>query len=102
MEFCSKGKQPNAAELKEEVKLYASMNSNITIVPPHPSAWTLQRLTEWLNEHPIAGDNNVAFINKTVAERITAEENAAKEKNKEEQALVEGVLAGAENISCSG
>jgi hypothetical protein len=81
--------KPNAAELKEEVKRHASMNSNITIVP-RPSACTLQHLTEWLNEHPITGDNDVAFIKKTVAERITTEENAAKEKEKEEQALARG------------
>ena len=83
--------KPNAADLKEEVKRHASMNPKI-VIAPRPSTWTLQRLTEWLNEHPISGADDVAFIKKTVVERITItmEENAAREKEKEDQELAGG------------
>jgi len=84
--------KPNAADLKEEVKRRASMNPKI-VIAPRPSAWTLQRLTEWLNEHPISGADDVAFIKKTVVERVTTEENAAKEKEKEGQELASGGLS---------
>ena len=89
--------KPNAADLKEEVKRRASMNPKI-VIAPRPSAWTLQRLTEWLNEHPISGADDVAFIKKTVIERVTTEENAAKEKGRKNKNLLVG---GLENIQCS-
>lgn len=46
----------------------------------------LRCLTDWLNKHPIDGENDVSFIKKNVAEGIAVAENTAKEKEQEDAA----------------
>jgi hypothetical protein len=80
--WCSSKKvsniKPSATELKQEVTCRASLDSIYLI--PRPNTWNLQCLTDWLNEHPINGEDDVSFIKNTIVARTAASENAAREK----------------------
>ena len=42
---------------------------------------------DWLNQYPITGTNDIAFIKKTIVECVKAAEIAAKDKSHEERDL---------------
>ena len=77
--------KPNAIDLRAEV-LHRTALSDI-LIAPCPKAWTITRATEWLNEHPITGEDDIAFIKRTIAEHANAAEKAAAKKAQEARDL---------------
>ena len=70
--------KPSAVELGSEVLRRCMIDSNI-LTAPRPKAWTIARSTEWLNEQPITGDDDIAFIKNMITERIRAAERVTEE-----------------------
>ena len=47
---------------------------------PHPKAWKMPKLTEWLNENPVMEDGDIDFLIKMVNQQKTLATNAGSSK----------------------
>ena len=79
--------KPSAIELRTKVMHHFTIDSNNILIAPCPKAWFTSCACDWLNQHPITGDNDIVFIKETNAECIKAAEIAAKDKAQEERDL---------------
>ena len=68
----------SASDLRKEVERRTIVSGNI-LTGPRPKAWTIPRLSKWLEDNPITDVAEVAFIKATIAERVTVAERAAAE-----------------------
>lgn len=72
--------KPSANDLRAEISRRFAINSSDLSNAPRPKTGTISRDREWLNEHPITGEDDIQFIQKTIAECIQAAEMAAEGK----------------------
>ena len=67
-----------AGDLRKEVERRTIASGNI-LAGPRPKAWTIPRLSKWLDDNPISDVAEVAFIKSTIAERVHVAKRAAEE-----------------------
>ena len=78
--------KPSAAMLKDEiVRRYEAFGLEGQENRPHPNAWTLEKLTTWLDKHPIEKTEDIEFLKRvTEAHKLSSHEaHAAAQIEKE-------------------
>ena len=96
-QFPKKHVKPASDILRAEIRCQWSANSNQEGKEPASKNWGKDKLTKWLQDHPIAAADNVAFLKHKVAKRKMTAIKAAQESDKEAEQLLAHDGAGAKN-----
>jgi hypothetical protein len=90
-DFPSKQIKPSKDEyIKEVICCYNKSNVGSAAsakLSPHPQSWSVPKIQEWLEEHPIDDAIDIEFVTATAASQKEVTEAAQKEDNKDNACL---------------